>query len=285
MRSPVLLQAEEEPAQIFAVTAPPAVPLVTLPSLDIAGIAMRPSPALRGRAEAAAAAHATLATEGPPSTPISDSVVPSSRRETMSALRPVSVPPSRISGLPSGYLLQSVAPPASGVRSPIALFASGIVAVAGAVAFALAPAASPARTFGGLHADVLWTHRGGRLASGYVVVALLVAGMGISLRKRCPRFRHGSVAGLRVIHGVLGALALAGVACHTGLHGGERLNRLLALDFLAATAVGGVAAAATAIAGPRGSASVRLLFTRAHVFVLVPLPVLLVLHVVGAYYF
>ncbi len=212
-------------------------------------------------------------------------MVPSSRREAMPPLRPLSVPPSRITGRPPGRLVTATMGAPTSARARAELLITAAAALLGTAVFALEPGLTPARSFLGLHLDVLWTPRRLQEASGYAVVVLSLASLLLSLRKRCARFGYGSVAGLRVVHGALGAAALVGLACHTGLHAGERLNRLLALDFVAASALGGLAAAATALDDPLAGAARRLLATRAHLFVLLPLPVLVALHVLGAYYF
>ncbi len=236
-----------------------------------------------------AASVAPASAEGPirlPALPPPSSVpAPPVRSDTLvsSALRPISVPPSRLSGLPSGRLAPSIAPPPP--RPSTGLLAAAFAAMAGSVALAAAPAATPARSILGLHAEVLWTRRAYQTASGYAVVALALVGLVLSLRKRWRRFSYGDVAGLRVLHAALGVAALVCLGCHTGLRAGERLNAALTLDFLAASALGGLAAAAHALGDATASPQRRLLATRAHLVVLLPLPALLGLHVLGAYYF
>lgn len=177
----------------------------------------------------------------------------------------------------------SMPPPAAQPRA--ALLVTAGAAVVTAALIAVVPAVPPSRSLRGLHVEVLWTRRSCQEASGYAVVALGLVGLVLSLRKRWKRFAYGEVAGLRVLHGALGVAALVGVGCHTGLHVGERMNRLLTLDFLALSALGGLAAAAHGLANPLGAAHRRLLATRLHLLLLIPLPVLLALHVLGAYYF
>jgi nitrite reductase (NADH) large subunit len=228
----------------------------------------------------ARSAPADLAT---PSSRRLDAAVPSSRRESLPPLRALSVPPSRISGLlpPS----PSLAPAPLTARGSNALLGTASAALGAAAAFMLAPPLPPPRSFRGIHADVLWSAGPAQQATGYGIVLLSLLSLVLTLRKRWARFSRGSVAGLRVLHGALGAAAMVCLACHTGLRMGERLNRLLAVDFLAAAALGGVAAAATALGDPIAGAARRALVTRAHLFLLLPLPVLVALHVLGVYYF
>jgi nitrite reductase (NADH) large subunit len=204
----------------------------------------------------------------------------------MPPLRPISVPPGRISGLSSRRVPSSISPasPAS-LRTRTGLLVSAAASLGISALVALAPPLPPARSFRGVHADLLWTERAFQEASGYAVVLLTLLGLALSARKRWKRFAYGDVAGLRVLHGALGAAALVCLGCHTGLHAGQRFNRLLTFDFLAASALGAVAAVATALGDPVAGAARRLLATRAHLFILLPLPVLVALHVLGAYYF
>jgi nitrite reductase (NADH) large subunit len=201
-------------------------------------------------------------------------------------LRPISVPPSSITGRPSGRLPPSI--PAS-ISAPLpkrsALLATATLAVGGAAALALVPAASPAAALRGLHAEVLWTQRSAKVTTGYATVVLSLLGLVLTVRKRSRHLPRLDLARLQVVHGALGAAALLALAAHTGLRAGERLDLLLSIDFLAVAALGGLAAAATALGDPASSQLRRLLATRAHLYLLLPLPVLVALHVLGAYYF
>src|SRR6185437_15873984 len=145
--------------------------------------------------------------------------------------------------------------------------------------------ASPAPALRGLHAEALWTQRSAKLTSGYATVALSLLGLVLTVRKRSRHLHRLDVAGLQVVHGALGAAALLALALHTGLRAGERLDLLLSIDFLAVAALGGLAAAAMALGDSASSQLRRILATRAHLYVLLPLPVLVALHVLGAYYF
>jgi nitrite reductase (NADH) large subunit len=150
------------------------------------------------------------------------------------------------------------------------------------VGLVLAPAVPPAPSIRGLYPDTIFRAATIQRVTGYGVVVLALGSLVLTLRKRSRYFSSRSVTGLRVLHAALGAAAVACLSCHTGLRLGERLNRLLALDFLAAAALGGVAAA---LEDPSAPASLRAVAARAHVLVLLPLPVLVALHVLVAHYF
>jgi nitrite reductase (NADH) large subunit len=213
-----------------------------------------------------------------------DSIVPSGRRDSMPPLRPISVAPGSLPALASTRSPPpSAQPPADSTRG--GMLGSAAAALLLSAGLAIAKPLAPHTSYRGVHVDALWTTRVGKQVTGYAVVALVAVGLTLSLRKRWKRFTYGDVARLRVLHGALGAAALVCLACHTGLHLGERLNRLLSLDLLAASALGAVAAAASGLGDAAAGPAQRLFATRAHLYVLLPLPVLLVLHVLGAYYF
>ena len=221
----------------------------------------------------------------PDAAPLSgDAPPPSSRAESMRPLRPVSVPSAHLAMI-APRPPASVAAPARGedhTRGPLLVTAAATLA--GVLVTALAPALGPPRSFRGFHVAALVADRLCRQASGYAMVALSLAGLVLSLRKRWRRFSWGTVPGHRVAHGALGAAAVVCLWAHTGLRLGERLNRLLMLDVLALALLGGVAALGRS-AEPGAAPARRLLADRAHLAVLVPLPILVALHLLGAYYF
>lgn len=119
-----------------------------------------------------------------------------------------------------------------------------------------------------------------KLWTGYLTLGLVAATLLLSLRKRWRPFAALDVPLWRAIHSVLGVAALATACVHTALHLGTGLNRTLVLDFIAAVVVGALAATTYAI-GWRGRDRLRTL----HVAVLWPLPVLVGLHILAAYFY
>jgi nitrite reductase (NADH) large subunit len=168
------------------------------------------------------------------------------------------------------------------------LLGSAAAAAAGVLLTLALPAVGPAPSHRGIHADAIVVDPLVRQISGYAVVALSLAALLLSLRKRVKRFAWSDIPALRALHGVLGAATLACLFVHTGLHLGVRLNRMLMLDFLAVSLLGaaaGVFAAASGSADPAAAQARRVLVFRAHLAVFLPLPILVALHVLGAYYF
>ena len=133
--------------------------------------------------------------------------------------------------------------------------------------------------------DFLWRESFWKQASGYTVLALSIAALALSLRKRL--FKWGDFALWRVAHAVLALLILAGLAAHTGARLGANLNFLLMAVFLAVIGLGAVAGGVVALEhrlGPRGP-RLRRSWTWAHLVLFWPVPVLLGMHVFKSYYF
>jgi nitrite reductase (NADH) large subunit len=135
--------------------------------------------------------------------------------------------------------------------------------------------------------DFLWRESFWKQVSGFSVLGLTVLLLVMSLRKRIRRFTLGDFPLWRVAHVVLGALALAGLAVHTGGRLGSNLNFLLMAAFLAAIAVGAAAGGLIAFEHRLGAGAMRLrrsgIWT--HILIAWPIPVLLGFHVLKSYYF
>jgi nitrite reductase (NADH) large subunit len=180
----------------------------------------------------------------------------------------------------------TVAPPEE--RGRRRLLAGAILAFALVMAMALLGPLSGARSVQGSHLDALWTTSVGKQVTGYAVVGFGLASLLLSLRKRWKRFVYSDVPIFRVVHGGLACLALMMLGLHTGLHLGANLNRLLMIDFLALSQLGAVAAGVTALShwwSPGTAQNRRLVSSQAHLMLFWPLPVLLALHILGAYFY
>lgn len=129
--------------------------------------------------------------------------------------------------------------------------------------------------------------------TGYSLLALSVIAALISLRKRLKWLIFGEFAGWRLVHVVLGALALSTLVAHTGLRLGDNLNRALILSFLATLLAGGAGGAIIAfehrlaafplvrrrVVDPRGIA------LWLHILACWPLPLLLTIHIATVYFY
>jgi nitrite reductase (NADH) large subunit len=233
--------------------------------------------------------------------------VPPGRRDSVPPLRPLStlsVPPTRSSIPPGGAPAPgriSIAPgrissPEAGISTTAAeervykpLLAASIIGLILPIIIAVAAPISGARTARiGFHIQALWTESAWKQVSGYVALALCVVSMLLSLRKRVKRFEFSNVATLRLVHGMVAVLALVVLVFHTGLHLGQELNRMLMIEFLALAVLGAAAGGVTALShwfSPVQARNQRTFWWRAHLILFWPLPILLVLHIMTAYFY
>ncbi len=135
--------------------------------------------------------------------------------------------------------------------------------------------------------DQLWRDSSYKQASGYTLLALMAVLAFLSLRKRLPRLRLGDFGAWRAVHAAAGVGGLVALIAHTGGKLGHNLNLALALCVLGLALAGGLAGVLSA-RGARASVSQRGYLDRSlwtHILLLWPLPVLLTVHIVKAYYF
>jgi nitrite reductase (NADH) large subunit len=137
-------------------------------------------------------------------------------------------------------LLGSGAPPEP-VRywRPVAVLS--LLALAGVLLTSLLPDWPTAASFSADFAiDTLFTKGTFKQISGYTLLALSAFAILLSVRKRLSWMRLGEFAGWRLIHLMLGVLALAALAAHTGFSLGENLNFALIATFLSTLLAGAV---------------------------------------------
>jgi nitrite reductase (NADH) large subunit len=166
---------------------------------------------------------------------------------------------------------------------------TAIVTLVAALAFLLSPAIPfPDSVQVPLRWDLLWRDSLLKQISGFTLLGLGALVSVISLRKRLARFSFGAFAGWRLVHVLLGTLAVITLIGHTGLRLGYNLNLLLMLNFLALLLVG---AAASGVIGlqqilPRARARrTREVSLWLHILLLWPLPALLGFHILKTYWF
>jgi nitrite reductase (NADH) large subunit len=139
----------------------------------------------------------------------------------------------------------------------------------------------------------LWRDNIVKQWSGFILLAVTLGAFVIGLRKRIRFFdRLGSYDIWRLVHLVIGGLALAGFAAHTGFSLGSNLNLWLAFGFLATIGLGALSGLATGgdhELRARQIGSARKPFRRIpvwlHILVVWPLPVLITVHVLASYAF
>jgi len=223
-----------------------------------------------------------------------ESLIPSADRAPVS--RRTWVPPKNLSSAPGTLTTASSPPPRAPLLSSLppergrkALLVASIVAVSWAFVLVFAPSIPPARSVrASVVIDVLTRNSVWKQVSGYLLVAVCLVGLVISLRKRWKRFQFADVPFFRAVHGVVTAAALVVFFAHTGFRVGDGLNFVLTVGFLAAMIVGAAAGAVFALSD-RWSAVVardrRLRASWVHILVLWPLPILVALHVLMVYYY
>ncbi|MDI1448731.1 FAD-dependent oxidoreductase [Polyangium sp. 6x1] len=208
------------------------------------------------------------------------------------------VPPKRLSMPPGALQTPSVPPVRPSIAAPIQappergrkiLLVASAVALSCVLVLALAPSLAPSRSVRtGVLLDALLRPGVEKQVTGYTLVALAVASLGVSLRKRWKRFRSADVPVWRAAHAVLGAATLLLFFLHTGLSAGTRINLVLAIDFLAVVILGALAGGVFAVSSrwsPLAARDRRLRASSVHLYLTWPLPILVALHVLAVYYY
>jgi nitrite reductase (NADH) large subunit len=136
--------------------------------------------------------------------------------------------------------------------------------------------------------DILWRVSWIKQLTGFTVLGLALISVLLSARKRLKRFSWGEFGNWRAFHAILGTVALAALISHTGFRLGQNFNAILMANFLALALIGAGAGAVTAFErrlSARAARQLRRVWTGAHIALAFPLPALVIVHVVMAYYF
>ena len=172
--------------------------------------------------------------------------------------------------------------------------ALSLLALAGALLIGLLPIWPMSHRFSaGFTVDKLFIDAMFKQATGYTLLALSLFAIPLALRKRWKRLQFGDFAGWRLVHILLGALALAALAAHTGFRLGDNLNLALIVAFLATllagAAGGGIIAFEHRLAALPALRSRRIDSRRTalwlHILASWPLPALLILHIATVYFY
>ena len=118
--------------------------------------------------------------------------------------------------------------------------------------------------------------------TGFVVVGLIAVGLLLPFA-RALGVASKKLWAWRVIHGTVGALAVAGMIVHTGLRMGSNLNLWLTASFLVLSVLG--ALSSVAMGGARTMPTLLRPTRRLHIILFWPSMALLGLHVLASYYF
>lgn len=136
--------------------------------------------------------------------------------------------------------------------------------------------------------DSLWRDNLSRQISGFSLVTISIMISVIAIRKRLRRFRWGEFSSWRNSHVILGLLIVATLLLHTGARLGDNLNQALMLCFIGVLISGGLLGGSIAnehYFTPRQARRLRITSLWLHLSLLLPLPALLIFHILKSYYF
>lgn len=136
--------------------------------------------------------------------------------------------------------------------------------------------------------DMLWRENLYKQISGYSLLALSVIALILSINKRLKSFTYLSFPVWRIIHVVLGFIAVVGFAVHSGYRLGTGVNYYLAISFATILLAGGASSLLVSIEHKIDFSLARKLkqkFVWIHILAFWPLPALLAAHIFKSYYF
>lgn len=166
---------------------------------------------------------------------------------------------------------------------------TGIMSLLVALVILLAPAIPFAESVQEkIQLDQLWRNSLFKQISGFTLLAIGIIVSLISLRKRIKSMTMGDFGTWRVLHVVLGAIAVFTLLAHTGFRLGFNINLYLMLCFLGLILVGSIASGVIGLQHiiPRKLAGqAREISLWAHILLLWPLPALLGFHILKSYWF
>jgi len=124
------------------------------------------------------------------------------------------------------------------------------------------------------------------------VSTLLLSVRKLAQQRRWKRLELSDIPIFRMVHGLVGALTLFVLAVHTGLELGENMIKVLSIDFLLAALFGAVAGGVTVIAGDKDVKWTPIqrrdrpkFWSYVHLALCIPLPVLVIMHVIQVYFY
>ncbi|WP_299587265.1 FAD-dependent oxidoreductase [uncultured Microbulbifer sp.] len=136
--------------------------------------------------------------------------------------------------------------------------------------------------------EKLWYDNFWKQVTGYTILVLCLFTAALSVRKRWNKLALGHMDHWRYAHSLIGVVAVATLAVHTGFRMGQNLNLALMLVFLGVTATGslvGVFMARNHHWTDLKLREHRKWWSRVHYALLWALPVLLAYHILAVYYF
>ena len=139
--------------------------------------------------------------------------------------------------------------------------------------------------FGPGLAERLWFNSAWKQWSGYVLVALTVGGVASVVARRYGKFATHNT--WRLVHAGLGVACLGVLFIHTGFRFGANINAALMACYLGVLVLGGLAGIMMNGASLMRQLGIpprqRALACRLHLYALVPLPALMIIHILVVY--
>ena len=136
--------------------------------------------------------------------------------------------------------------------------------------------------------DMLWRENLYKQISGYILLALSAIALILSINKRIKSFTYLSFPVWRIIHVVLGFVAVIGFAVHSGYRLGSGVNYYLALSFVSILIAGGASSIFISFEHKIDYSLARKLKSKIvwlHILTFWPFPALLATHIFKSYYF
>ncbi|MEN1678947.1 MAG: FAD-dependent oxidoreductase [Planctomycetota bacterium] len=139
--------------------------------------------------------------------------------------------------------------------------------------------------------DKLWQNDFAKQVTGFSLLGVATVSLLLSLRKRLAWFSLGDFSLWRGVHGMLGAVTVAGFCIHTGLSLGANLTFALAATFLLLNVLGAMTGFAASLESRltgdwgRRLRAWRPRLTQAHLWLFWPIPALVAFHIVQVYYY
>ena len=174
------------------------------------------------------------------------------------------------------------------VKGGIPILIASILAAFASILFFAMPGIASVDSVQTPSYEYLWTDGWWKQATGFTLIGLVAIGLIMSLRKHFGWTFLGQFSYWRVLHALLGVLALAVLLAHTGAHLGENANRWLMINFLVVSGLGALAGVSLWLAGQASASTVQALkkgWYWAHLIVVWPLPALLIVHIFTVYYY
>jgi len=132
----------------------------------------------------------------------------------------------------------------------------------------------------------IWNSKFWKQFTGYTLLGVSIAGLAVSLRKRVNWNLWGKFVYWRFAHTVMGALCVAILMIHTGLHTGSNLNNWLAINYSLVLVLGAITSFVMAythkLRGPKQEL-IRKSWNWLHIIAIWPLPILLAAHIITVY--